>query len=457
MGRIGKQAVVVGAGMGGLTAARALSDFFDHVLVLERDALPSEAMPRAGTPQGRHAHALLLSGQRALGELFTGFEQDLARAGAVPLRSGLDVLVERPGFDNFPRRDLGLTSYAMSRPAIEHAVRRRLLECGNAALRQRCRVLDLLASADGTRVSGVRFDNENGTSEMIATDLVVDASGNGALTLALLKSIGRALPEETTIGIDVGYSSCVYVIPDDAPADWKGVMTFGEAPHNSRGGLLLPLEGNRWIVSLGGRHGYVPSPDPDEFLAYARSLRTQTIYKAICRAERVGDVARYGFRESIWRHFERLETFPGGLLPIADAICRFNPVYGQGMSVAALEACLLRKLLADMADNGSAVDGLDTDGVGTDKLARSFFAELPALLDTPWSVATLDFAFPETRGQRPADFEMRIKVGAVFARLAAEDAEIHKLTAEVQNLLKPRSAYADPALRQRVMAMLANA
>jgi 2-polyprenyl-6-methoxyphenol hydroxylase-like FAD-dependent oxidoreductase len=446
MGRIGKQAVVVGAGMGGLTAARALADFFDHVVVLERDTLPAEATPRAGTPQGRHAHALLVSGQRALGELFPDFEQDLARAGAVPLRSGLDVLVERPGFDDFPRRDLGLTSYAMSRPAIEHAVRRRLQECGNVALRERCRVLDLLPSADGARVSGVRFDNENGTSETIATDLVVDASGSGALTLALLKSTGQALPEETTIGIDVGYASCVFVIPDDAPADWKGVMTFGEAPHNSRGGLLLPLEGDRWIVSLGGRHGFVPSADPEKFLAHARSLRTQTIYNAIHRAERVGDVARFGFRESIWRHFERLETFPGGLLPIADAICRFNPVYGQGMSVAALEACLLRKLLGGVADNGTAANGL----------AKTFFAELQALLDTPWSVATLDFAFPETRGERPPDMELRLRVGAVFARLAAEDAEVHKLTAEVQNLLKPRSAYADPALRARVMAMMAN-
>jgi len=451
MGRIGKQAVVVGAGIGGLTAARALADFFDHVLVLERDTLPSEATPRAGTPQGRHAHALLLSGQRALAELFTGFEQDLARAGAVPLRVGLDVRVERPGYDPFPRRDLGWASYAMSRPTIEHAVRSRLQECSNVALRQRCRVLDLVASADGARVSGVRFGNETGTAETIATDLVVDASGSGALTLALLKSIGHALPEETTIGIDVGYSSCVYVIPDDAAVDWKGVMTFGEAPHNSRGGLLLPLEGERWIVSLGGRHGYVPSADPEEFLAFARSLRTQTIYNAISGAERVGDVARYGFRESIWRHFERLETFPGGLLPIADAICRFNPVYGQGMSVAALEACLLRKLLGERAD-GVAADGLDTD-----RLARGFFAELQALLDTPWSVATLDFAFPETRGQRPADMEMRLRVGGVFARLAAEDAEIHKLTAEVQNLLKPRSAYADPALRQRVMALMADA
>src|SRR6476619_5605586 len=109
---IGKQAVVIGAGMGGLTAAGALDDRFDQVVVLERDTLASEPAYRAGTPQARHVHALLLSGQRALSELLPGFEQDLARAGAVPLTAGLDVRMARPGYDPFPQRDLGWSSYA---------------------------------------------------------------------------------------------------------------------------------------------------------------------------------------------------------------------------------------------------------------------------------------------------------------------------------------------------------
>src|SRR5258708_30828672 len=120
---IGKRAVVIGGGMAGLTAAVALADRFDQVVVLERDTLPAEPTYRAGTPQARHVHALLLSGQRALSELFPGFEQDLAQAGAVPLRAGLDVRAERPGYDPFPQRDLGWIRYAGSRPAIERAVR----------------------------------------------------------------------------------------------------------------------------------------------------------------------------------------------------------------------------------------------------------------------------------------------------------------------------------------------
>jgi 2-polyprenyl-6-methoxyphenol hydroxylase-like FAD-dependent oxidoreductase len=442
-----QQAVVIGAGMGGLTAAGALTNRFDQVVVLERDTLPSEPTYRAGIPQARHVHALLLSGQRALSELFPGFEQDLAQAGAVPLRVGLDVRMERPGYDPFPQRDLGWVNYAVSRPTIERAVRRRVESRANTTLRQRCRVQEVLASPNGEAVTGVRYENENGASETIAADLVVDASGRGALTLALLQSIGRPLPEETTIGIDLGYATCVFTIPDDASSDWKGVMTFGQAPHNSRGGLMLPLEGNRWMATIGGRHGDVPSGDAEGFLTYARALRTPTIYNAISQAKRLDGVARYGFPESVRRHFERLDVFPRGLLPIGDAICRFNPVYGQGMSVAALEACLLQRLLERLAGDSDPIAGL----------APTFFAEVQTLIETPWSVAILDFVFPDTRGQRPADFETTLKFGIALTRLAAEDPAVHKLTAEVQNLLRPRSVYRDPALVQRVLAKMAEA
>jgi 2-polyprenyl-6-methoxyphenol hydroxylase-like FAD-dependent oxidoreductase len=444
---IGKQAVVIGAGMGGLTAAGALADRFEQVVVLERDTLPSEPTYRAGTPQARHVHALLLSGQRALSELFPGFEQDLARTGAVPLRAGLDVRIERPGYDPFPQRDLGWYSYAVSRPTIERAVRRRVESRPNTTLSQRCRVQEVLASPNGETVTGVRYENGNGASETIAADLVVDASGRGALTLALLQSIGRPLPEETTIGIDLGYATCVFAIPDDASTDWKGVMTFGQAPQNSRGGLMLPLEGNRWMATIGGRHGDVPSGDAEGFLTYARALRTPTIYNAISHAKRLDGVARYGFPQSVRRHFERLDVFPVGLLPIGDAICRFNPVYGQGMSVAALEACLLQRLLERLAGGSNSIAGL----------APAFFAEVQTLIETPWSVATLDFVFPDTRGQRPADFETTLKFGIALTRLAAEDPAVHKLTAEVQNLLRPRSVYRNPALMQRVLAKMAEA
>jgi 2-polyprenyl-6-methoxyphenol hydroxylase-like FAD-dependent oxidoreductase len=444
---VGKQAVVVGAGMGGLAATGAIARQFEQVVVVERDALPAEPTHRPGTPQGRHVHALLVSGQHALSALFPGFEQDLVRAGAVPVIAGLDIRTERPGYDPFPQRGLGWCSYALSRPAIEHALRRRVESLANVKLRQPCRVLELLATPDGATVTGVRCENGDGSRETLEADLVIDASGRGALTLALLKSIGRSPPEETTIGVDFGYATCVFAVPDDAPTDWKGVMTFGGRDlQSSRGALMFPLEGNRWMLGLGGRHGDEPPGDIEGFLAFARELRTPTIYTAIRHAKPLGAVVRYGFPESVLRHFERLETFPRGLLPIADAICRFNPVYGQGMSVAAQEACLLKRLLERLSEKSDPITGL----------APAFFAEVPTLLDTPWSVATMDFIHPSTRGQRPADFETRLKFGMALARLAAEDPAVHRLAAEVQSLLKPRSVYRDdPALMRRVSAIMA--
>jgi 2-polyprenyl-6-methoxyphenol hydroxylase-like FAD-dependent oxidoreductase len=445
---IGKQAVVIGAGMAGLTAAGALADHFEQVVVLERDSLPSEPMHRAGTPQARHVHSLLVSGQRALSELFPGFEQDLERAGAVQIRAGLDVRLERPDYDPFPQRDLGWCGYAASRPAIEYAVRRRVENRANIKLCQRCRVQEVLAAPNGEAATGVRYEDSSGESQSTAADLVVDASGRGVPTLGLLRSIGRQPPEETTIGIDLGYATRTFSIPDDAPTNWKGVMTFGEAPYNSRGGAMLPVEGHRWMVTIGGRHRDVPSAgDADGFLAYAKSLRTPTIYHAIRHAKPLEGVARYGFPENVRRHFERLDNFPRGLLPIGDAVCRFNPVYGQGISVAALEACLLKRLLEKSGEAGDPIAGL----------ASRFFEEMQALIETPWSVAMFDFAFPETRGQPPADFEMMLKFGKALTRLAAEDPAVHNLTLEVQHLLKPRSVYRDSGLMRRLFAKMAEA
>ena len=189
---IGKRAVVVGAGMAGLPAARTLADYFEQVVVLERDTLPFVASHRTGIPQGRHTHALLAGGQRALGDLFPGFEQDLTDAGAVPVNAGLDFRFERPGYDPFPVRDLGLVVCAMSRPLIELTVRRRVEQYNNITIREHCRVQDLASSPDGGTVSAVRFENSEGRSETLATDLVVEASGRGYLTNSVLESLGRA-------------------------------------------------------------------------------------------------------------------------------------------------------------------------------------------------------------------------------------------------------------------------
>ncbi len=445
---IGKQAVVVGAGIAGLMAARSLADFFERVIVLENDALPNEAAHRPGTPQSRHVHGLLAGGLRALNRLFPGFEDDLSRAGAVRLRMGYDYRIERPGYDPFPQRDFGLHIYSMTRPLLEFTVRKRLGEYRDIELRESCRAQEFIPAPDHAAVAAVQYQNCDGGSETLPADLVIDASGHGSLTLALLHAIGWPVPEEASIGVDIGYATALFDMPEEVPPDWMGVFTFPNYPRNKRAALMLPVEGNRWILSLGGRYDEKPPADWGGFLKYAQHLRTATVYDAIRRAKRPSEIARFGFKASRWRHFERLEKFPRALLPFGDAICRFNPVYGQGMSVAALEADALNGLLT--------AQSAESDGY--ERLAGAFFAEAEKLIDTPWSAAAIpDFIDPRTDGQRPSDFEDSLKFFAGLLKLAAEDAAVHKLFIEVQSLLKPRSAYRDPELVRRIKAVMAQA
>jgi 2-polyprenyl-6-methoxyphenol hydroxylase-like FAD-dependent oxidoreductase len=443
---LGKQAVVVGAGMGGLTAARALADHFERVIVLENDALPSDATPRSGIPQGKHAHALLAGGQQALSTLFPSFEQDLVQAGAVLLRLNSDIRLERPGYDPMPQRDLGLFMYSASRPLIECTVRKQVARHGNIAIHERCRAQQFMVTSDGAAVTGVRCEHSDGKTENLPADLVIDASGHALLTLTLLESFGQAAPEETLIGVDIGYATAIFEIPNDAPPDWKAVFTLPHPRHDTRGVFFFPAEGNRWIVTLSGRYADKPPDDEAGFFNHARNLRTPTAYNAIKHAKRTSEFARYGFKASRRRHFERLASFPRGLLPFGDTVCRFNPVYGQGMSVAAQEACLLRRLLGAQA--------AESDGLAT--LASTFFTEVQAILETPWASAAIpDFLDPRTEGQRPPDLENILKFSGALFKIAAEDPAVHKVLMEVQHLLKPQSAYREPELARRVQAVMA--
>jgi 2-polyprenyl-6-methoxyphenol hydroxylase-like FAD-dependent oxidoreductase len=433
-------AVVIGAGMAGLTAAQALSRHFGKVTVLERDILPDEPAPRSGTPQAQHAHMLLAGGLKALQALFSGFEHDLAEAGAVKIRTGKDIRFERPGYDPFPIRDLGFDIFCMSRPLLEAVARKRVRQTANIDLSVHSRVTKLVASHDRTRVEAVRYDTEHGSAVTLEADLVVEASGRCGLTLQLLEELSLPKPEETEIGIDQAYAGTIVERPFDHGADWSGSIVLPSAPTNSRGAFLFPIEKQRWLISIGGNHGDAPPGERAGFMDFVKSLRTPTIYEAIREARPLTDIARYKLPCSIRRHFERLESFPAGLLAIGDALCRFNPVFGQGMSVAAQEAVILDRLLAEEAP--------------MERLAPDFFAAIQSTIETPWGVAMTDFVYPATRGVRPADLAQRLQYGMALTKLAARDPEVHRLTAEVSQLLKPQAALREPALAARVVALM---
>jgi 2-polyprenyl-6-methoxyphenol hydroxylase-like FAD-dependent oxidoreductase len=444
-GVIANRAVVIGAGMGGLTAAAALTGHFAQVIVLELDELPGQPAQRPNVPHGRHAHALLGGGLRALEELLPGFGDNLEAAGAVRYRAGLDIRYEHPEFHPLPQRDLGWHQWAMSRPLIEFVARQRVSRLPGVSFRTHCRARELIPTTIGGSVQGVRVESKDSDVETLAADLVIDASGRGMPTLAYLKASGYGLPEESSIGIDVTYASAMFAIPDDAPTDWKGAFTYPNPPSDGAGGALFPLEGSRWLLTVSARHGKQPPGDPDGFMKYVEQLRTPTLYRAIRDAERIGDIARFRFPASARRHFERLDAFPRGLLPIADAICHFNPVYGQGMSVAALEACRLKSLLT----------ALSKDEEPLAQLALPYFSAIATIIETPWGVANLDFAYPQTTGTRPEGIEGTLRFTRALTRLAARDPAIHKQMMQVQQLLLPRDVYREPSFVQRIQAEIA--
>jgi 2-polyprenyl-6-methoxyphenol hydroxylase-like FAD-dependent oxidoreductase len=442
---LGHHAVVIGAGVAGLASAGALRDSFGRVTVLELDALSPTPKHRIGTPQDRHTHALLYGGLEALDELFPGFAEDLAHAGAVPQRVGYDVRYERPGFDSFPRRDFGWRSFCMTRPLIERTLRARVERCANVNLRGRCRVRAITAATNGDSVCGVEFEHD-ARRETLAADFVVDASGRGDPTFALLESLGKPPPRETRVGVDLGYSSALFEIPDNARQDWKTVLCFPKAPESSRSGIIMQVEGNCWNVTLGGRFGDKPPGDPNGFMDFARDLRTPTIADASGPAKPASPVFRFGTPTCMRRDFSSVGGFPQRLIPLGDAICRFNPAYGQGMSVAAQQARMLRRLLATAEADSRLFAGL----------SQTFFSEVQTLIDAPWSMTTvLDFAYPQTQGHRPPDIEQRRQFGLALVRLAVDDPAVHKLMLSVQHLLAPQSVYRDPALVERVLAVIA--
>jgi 2-polyprenyl-6-methoxyphenol hydroxylase-like FAD-dependent oxidoreductase len=437
----GERAVVIGAGMGGLPAAQVLADYFREVVVLERDALPADATPRPGVPQGKHPHGLLAGGLKALCDLFPDFSSTLLQAGANSLDSGLEVCHEYPGQEPLPVRSLGVATFTMTRPLLELAVRRRVRERANVVFRDECRVVAIGATPDGNAVASVAYKTSDGKLEVLPADLVVDASGRGKPTLDFLKSTGRPMPEETVIGVDFGYSTAVCTIPPDATPARKVVITMPRAPQESRMGLLLLREDGNWFAALGGRGADTPPADGDAFTAYAASLPTSSVYDAIKDATLHGHIEQFAFPESCRRHFNTTGDFPRGLIPIADSVCRFNPVYGQGMSAAAQEAVVLRNLLSAHA----------SDAYPLATLSSEFLSTIESIIENPWSLAALpDLAYPDARGKRPADLEESIGHHMAITRAAHNDPDIHKRLIEVLNLLKPVSALKAPAITQKV-------
>ncbi|HWM93726.1 MAG TPA: 2-polyprenyl-6-methoxyphenol hydroxylase-like oxidoreductase [Thermoanaerobaculia bacterium] len=441
-----RQALVIGGSIGGMVAARALADHFDEVVLVERDYLPSGQENRPGVPQARHLHFILKRGLKIIEELFPGVKPDLLEAGCHLVDQGKDVRILYP-YGWSPRvalEDVQILTF--TRPLFESTVRRHLLDNPKVSILEGHEVCGLVSDDDHQRVTGVRVrarnrndQPEEGAETVLHADLVVDTSGRPSEAPQWLTDLGFPAPEETVIDAFWGYATRIYEPPANWQADWKVTLCLNRPPYQPRAGVIQPIEGGRWLVSVAGVMRDYPPTDEEGFLQFAKSLSTSAIYDAIKDARPLSGIRGFRRTANRLRHFDKLASMPEGFVAMGDAVCGFNPIYGQGMTLACLSALEMGKWLRE--SGGGRLDPL----VYHKKIAK--------LVEAPWAMATgADLLWPATQGgeiNAPVRF-MHWYVDQIM-RLIPDHPEVYRRFQRVNHMLDGPESLFHPAISGQVL------
>ncbi|KUI29884.1 2-polyprenyl-6-methoxyphenol hydroxylase-like oxidoreductase [Mycobacterium sp. IS-1742] len=437
MPRIGEHAVVCGASMAGLLAARVLTDYYDRVTVVERDRLVDEPVARRGVPQGCQPHALLARCAQILDELFPGYLDDLVAAGAHRWDDGdmskFDISFAGHVILNtcrLPRPETLVQHYA-SRPMIEHQVWRRVCALPQVNIVDGHRVETLLRS--GSRVTGVRVSEIDGPTTDFPADLVVDASGRGSRTPALLAELGYERPEVEELVIRVAYASMPVRIPPDTLRQNLIIRMF--EPGRPRGFVMFRCERDDWLVAAGTLGPVRPPSTPAELLDFGEGIAPAYALAAARAAEPLGGVRVHQYPSNRWRRYDKLKRFPAGFVVLGDAVCSFNPIYGQGMTVAAIEATVLRDCLR----------------AGDADLPRRFHRAAAKTIRVAWQTAVgSDLALPEVQGRPSMSMRLTNAYTDRVLRAAETDAVVALDFLRVVGMVAPPAQLVHPATLARV-------
>ena len=444
---VGDRAVVVGGSIAGLLAARVLADSFASVTIIETDKLPENPEVRRGVAQSTQPHVLFARGYRILSELFPGIEAALSAAGA----RAIDWTRE---FHHFGHGGWGasadspsdIVSFTCSRPLLEWTIRQQLSKFSNVRFVEQYRATGLLANPSKTHITGVCLRSISGSTEdELQATLVVDASGRRSQAPHWLENLGFTPPSETVVNPFLGYATRRYREPEGFEADWKVMLISHSPPNGTRLGYLAKIEGGEWIATLGGYGRDFPPTENDGFLEFARSLPSPKFYEAIKDAEPVSPIYAHRATANRLRHYEKI-MLPRGFVALGDAVCALCPVYGQGMTVSALSAMVLRDWLSERHSR---------DG---NFISSRFQKSLAKSNSLHWALATgQDSLFPTTSGgSKPS------RLGGMLhgyterlLELANSDPNLHTLFIEVAHLLKSPLALYHPKIVFRVLGITA--
>lgn len=427
------RAVVLGGGIAGLLAARVLADHFAEVTVIDRDPLTPGGEARRGTPQARHLHGLLARGHQVLEELFPGLTAELASAGA-PVGDMLANTRLCFGGHRFRQGPSGLTAVCVSRPTLEAAIRARVVALPEVRLLGEHDVVGLIASRDNRRIVGAQvIGRADGSAEQqLPADVVVDATGRGSRLPIWLESLGYSPPQQERVSLGVGYASRHYQVPP-AALGTDLVAISAPLPGRTRGGGLSLIEDGSCLLTLMGVLGDHPPTDPEGFTRFAADLALPDIHQILQDAEPLDEPVAYRYPTSVRNRYDRLTRFPDGLAVLGDAVCTLNPIYGQGMTVAALEAIALHPHL-------------------TNGLPRRYLRDESRISGLAWAMALgADLTFPEVEGPRtPATrflgrYVQRLQAGAEY------DPRLGQAFLRVTSMMDPPGALFHPSVVARAL------
>jgi 2-polyprenyl-6-methoxyphenol hydroxylase-like FAD-dependent oxidoreductase len=431
-----EKAIIIGGGISGKLAARVLSDVYKEVIILERDNEPEGPASRKGAPQGEHLHALLHAGEYGLEELFPGITEKFYDSGAVKINSTIDLAWFHHGAWKI-RYDGGYRTTLQTRPHLEWHIEQYIKRIPNVVLRYNQVVQDLLYYEAENRITGVQLK----TGPILA-DLVVDASGVSSLTSNWLHNRGSSIPEEK-VEINLSYVSKQYQLKVNQERDWKIKMVYPNPPQEKIGGTISSVEENRYIVTVMGYHNAINDKEviksDNGFLELTKKLPRLDIYETIKNATPITKTALYRIPQIVWRRFDKLENIPGGILLIGDTICRIDPVFGQGMSIAILEAQALQKLL--QTDNGER-----------HKIPKAFHKKAAKIISPIWNmVITEDFRYPATTGKRPFGIFIQQWYAKKVFLLSSQNQKVYDTFVKVMNLVRPITSLMTPSIIKSVL------